>query len=88
VGGGHREKERGGEREREGKREERERREEEGRGQGQEQATASKDTFSDLLPPTRPHFLKFPLSYKITPSARDQAFNTRTCWGHFIFKAH
>jgi hypothetical protein len=55
-----------------------------GRSQGQDNP---KDLpLSELLPPGRPHLIKFPEHPKIVPPAGDQAFDTRAYGGHFIFK--
>jgi hypothetical protein len=40
-------------------------------GKGQEQDTPQECTGSDLLPPARPHLLKFPEPPKIAPPGRD-----------------
>jgi hypothetical protein len=40
----------------------------------------------DLLPPMRPHLLKFPETPKIVPPVGDQVFKTGAYRRHFIFK--
>jgi hypothetical protein len=41
-----------------------------------------------ILPPRRPHLLKFPLFRKIASLPWVQAFNTWAYGGHFIFKQY
>jgi hypothetical protein len=43
-------------------------------------------TPSNLLPPSRLHFLKFSELPKIAPDAGDQVFNAQACEGCFILK--
>lgn len=43
---------------------------------------------SDLLLQCMPHLLKFPVSPKIGPPERDQAFSTWACGRHFLFKLY
>jgi hypothetical protein len=45
-------------------------------GWGKTRCSPQGHATSDLLPPVRLHFLKFPEPPKIVPPATDQAFNT------------